>query len=78
MNREPLGDYIQSLTCSQILLSFSVRGTSPDEEETMPKKASGKSHRKGISLMHVVAGLVGRRLLYRDLVADNGRSRVAG
>ena len=27
---------------------------------------------------HVVAGMVGRRLLYRDLVADNGRSAVAG
>ncbi len=26
----------------------------------------------------VVAGLVGRRLMYRDLVADNGRSAVAG
>lgn len=27
---------------------------------------------------HVVAGMVGRRLLYRDLVADNGQSAVAG
>lgn len=26
---------------------------------------------------HVVAGMVGRRLLYRDLPADNGRSPVA-
>ena len=26
----------------------------------------------------LVAGLVGRRLMYRDLVADNGRSGVAG
>ena len=25
---------------------------------------------------HVVAGMVGRRLLYRDLIADNGRSAV--
>lgn len=28
-------------------------------------------------MQHVVAGLVGRRLLYRDLTADNGRSAVA-
>ncbi len=28
-------------------------------------------------MAHVVAGMVGRRLLYRDLAADNGRSRVA-
>ena len=28
-------------------------------------------------MAHVVAGMVGRRLLYRDLTADNGRSRVA-
>lgn len=28
-------------------------------------------------MAHVVAGMVGRRLVYRDLTADNGRSRVA-
>ena len=28
-------------------------------------------------MAHVVAGMVGRRLLYRDLTADNGRSPVA-
>ena len=28
-------------------------------------------------IQHVVAGLVGKRLMYRDLVADNGRSPVA-
>ena len=28
-------------------------------------------------MAHVVAGMVGRRLLYRDVTADNGRSRVA-
>lgn len=28
-------------------------------------------------MAHVVAGVVGRRLVYRDLTADNGRSRVA-
>ncbi|MXW07901.1 MAG: IS1595 family transposase [Gammaproteobacteria bacterium] len=28
-------------------------------------------------MAHVVAGMVGRRLAYRDLTADNGRSRVA-
>ena len=29
-------------------------------------------------MQHVVAGLIGRRLTYRNLVADNGRSAVAG
>lgn len=29
-------------------------------------------------MQHVVAGMVGRRLMYRDLIADNGRSAVAG
>lgn len=28
-------------------------------------------------IQHVVAGLVGKRLMYRDLVADNGLSAVA-
>ena len=28
-------------------------------------------------MQHVVAGLIGRRLTYRDLVADNGRTAVA-
>ena len=28
-------------------------------------------------IQHVVAGLVGRRLMYRDLVADTGESGVA-
>ena len=27
-------------------------------------------------MQHVVAGLVGKRLMYRDLIADNGRSAV--
>ncbi|MCZ0935998.1 MAG: IS1595 family transposase [Gemmatimonadetes bacterium] len=29
-------------------------------------------------MQHVVAGMVGRRLMYRDLIADNGRSALAG
>ncbi len=29
-------------------------------------------------LQAVVMGMVGKRLMYRDLVADNGRSAVAG
>ena len=29
-------------------------------------------------IQHVVAAMVGKRLMYRDLVADNGRSGVAG
>ena len=28
-------------------------------------------------MAHVAAGMIGRRLMYRDLVADNGRSAVA-
>ncbi|MYA17289.1 MAG: IS1595 family transposase [Gammaproteobacteria bacterium] len=29
-------------------------------------------------MQHVVMGMVGRRLMYRDLIADNGRSALAG
>ena len=29
-------------------------------------------------MQHVAAGMIGRRLMYRDLIADNGRSAVAG
>ena len=29
-------------------------------------------------IQHVVAAMLGRRLMYRDLVADNGRSPRAG
>ena len=28
-------------------------------------------------MQYVVAGMVGRRLMYKDLIADNGRSRRA-
>ena len=29
-------------------------------------------------IQHVMAGMVGKRLMYRDLIADNGRSGVVG
>ena len=42
-----------------------------------PDAHGGEMDTLAQNVQHVAAGMIGRRLMYRDLIADNGRSALA-